>query len=129
MGNGLRSRLRHEKLMITNILASVVVSMTTNVTETLPKHTVPVPAPPGEEMNAVYRSRLVDDENPREKWVTTNIVEVTTIRFEAFGKQYLATSERAITNWTTHFLLAAPGPKVWNRDSNNVPVPQFWFGR
>jgi hypothetical protein len=115
--------------MITNILATVIVSLVTNATETLPKHIVADPAPPGQETFAVYRGHAVDDDNPKEKWVTTNVVEVTKIRFEALGQQYEAKSERVITNWTTHFLLAAPEPAKWNHDTNNVPIPMCWFGR
>lgn len=115
--------------MITNLVASVVIYMVTNVSETLPKHMVPDPAPPGQETFAVYRAHAVDDENPKEKWVTTNIVEVTAVRFEAFGNQYEAKSEHPLTNWTTHFLLAAPEPKRWNNDTNNEPIPWTWMGR
>ena len=112
--------------MITNIVASVVVSLVTNTSETLPKHMVTDPPPPGLETLTVYRGHAVDDENPKEKWVTTKICEVTTVRFNAMGNQYEARSERVITNWTTHFLISAPR---WVADTNNAPIPDNWFGR
>jgi hypothetical protein len=115
--------------MITNLLASIVVSLVTNTTETFPKHMVPVPPPAGQEMYLVYRAREEIDENPKEKWVTTNILEVTVIRFNALGKQYEAKSERAITNWTTHLLIAAPEPAKWTNDPTNAPIPWSWLGR
>ena len=114
--------------MITNLVATIAISLVTNVTETLPKHMRADPMPPGQETLAICISHAVDDANPTEKWVTTNIVEVTTVSFE-LGQHYEAKSERSITNWTTHFVIGRPEPPKWNLDTNNVPIPMLWFGR
>lgn len=124
---GLDTKALPEPTMITNLVATVAVTLATNVSEVLPKHMVSGPYPPGTETLAIYIGHAEDDANPKEKWVTTNIVEVTSIRFDAFGQQYEAKSERAVTNWTTHFLLGPPEPTKWNRDTNNVPIPTTWF--
>ena len=79
--------------------------------------------------DAVYRGHSVPDDQPREKWVTTNIVEVTTVIFSIGGRYFEAKSERTITNWTAHFILADPEPPKWNRDTNDIPIPSSWFNR
>lgn len=120
--------------MITNILASIVITLVTNTVETLPKHYVidPGPASTGNMALAVAYGHYEPDASPKEKWITTNVVEVTTVTFEAMKKQFEAKSERSVTNWTTHFWIeppAPPPPAKWIADTNSVEIPATWFWR
>lgn len=120
--------------MITNILASIVISLVTNTVETLPQHWVndPGPVSTGNFAIAVAYGHYQPDANPKEKWITTNVVKVTTIKFEALGRLYEVKSELAITNWTTHFVIDPPSPPTppkWLVDTNSVEIPATWFGR
>lgn len=98
--------------MSTNLLVSVLVTLVTNSVETFPQITIQDPSPraPDGSIYAVYVSHGINDPNPKEKWITTNIVELTTLRFTYLTNKYEAHSERMITNWTTHFSLA---PTQW----------------
>lgn len=114
--------------MITNLAASVVVSLVTNTAEIFPRHIVP-DAPPSSgsgSVHAVFYGREEPVPNPKEKWVKTSIVEITTVKFQLQGRQYESKSEQPVTNWTTHFILAPPPPQQWVKSQYNAPVPPIW---
>jgi len=92
---------------MTNITAIVTVCLVTNVTERFPQHWESMPCPERRLGCLVNHGQNVNDANPKEKWVTTNVVEVTTLRFDWLGNQEIK-SERAVTNWTAHFVLQEP---------------------
>jgi hypothetical protein len=116
--------------MITNLLASVCVTLVTNVSEQFPQHLEPVASPSdGPSVYAVFVGRNVPDKDPKEKWVTTNIVEVTTVSFQCLGQAFETKKERPVASWTTHFRLAPPDPQRWTRDTNNAPLPVTWLTR
>lgn len=114
--------------MITNLLANVIVSLVTNTSEEFPKRLVPVPSP-GDEgvVHAVFHGRYEPVKNPQEKWVTTNIVEVTIFQFMHNGTPLEFRKEVSKTNWTTHFAIVPPEPLKWIATTNNPPKPISWF--
>lgn len=95
--------------MITNLVASIVVTVVTNVTERLPTHSEPAPCPDAGAFGAgiscgVYHSKTVPDANPKEKWIDYAVKEVTTATFKDFNLPP-SVYERPITNWSEHLVL------------------------
>lgn len=90
--------------MITNLVASVVVALCTNVTERVSTHTVSGPYPPGYENLTVYICHEEPDKDPKEKWVKTTVKRVTTIRFAFQGHPTEAKYEEVISEKEVHFV-------------------------
>lgn len=115
-------------MIVTNLVASIVVTLTTNVSDVFPKHMVedPVGANPDGSIPAIFRVHYEDVKDPKEKWVVTKINEVTTFKFTYNGIPMETERVNELTNWTTHFTLAPPEPKKWVYNTNNPPIPLTW---
>jgi hypothetical protein len=114
-------------IMLTNLVATIIVSLVTNTTETLPQEIVPAPPPEGANpFNAVFYSKLQPVKDPKEKWVTTTIERVTKFQWQHDGREWESIGSTMLTNWTVHLLLTPPGPPNWIVDPNNKPMPLNW---
>lgn len=96
--------------MITNIVATVTVCLVTNVSEKFPQHLEPLFEPgifslPSGFSDCVYHGHYVNDENPTEKDVVTEISSVKTIDFEFEGKPFKILTETVVSTKTQHFKL------------------------
>lgn len=110
--------------MITNIVAAVTVALATNVTERFPQHLV--------SDNHIWSSNNIGDAvfygrwetvpNPKEKWVTTNVVEVHSLNLIWDGYKCEEFYDVPVTNWSTHFEKL----DSWTRSATNSPPPNSW---
>lgn len=78
---------------MTNIVAAVVVSVVTNVTEDFPKHLVAEPCPQGLQGCAVFHGKWVNDENAKEKTLITTCKELTVLKFDWNGPREIVTEK------------------------------------
>lgn len=90
--------------MITNLVASIVVSLVTNVVERVPVHDANISIVPcittasgfvsltntlsGGWSQNLYSPHMVPDVDPRQKWVRTTVVRITNLSFIYDGKLY-----------------------------------------
>jgi hypothetical protein len=106
---------------ITNIVASVTVALVTNVETRVTRHWVVDINSAGTNggIYAVVTGHFEDDKEPREKWVTTNVVERTIWSFNLSKGPEAIYGDRPVTNWTTHFELH----NEWMKSATNSPAP------
>lgn len=106
---------------MTNLLASIIVTVVTNVTEEFPKHLVPDPIPslgPGfNSVPAVFRGHWENDANPTQKKVTTTCKEITTLQFEWNGHREIV-SERVL--WESECVMELKSD--WVKSEKPFPV-------
>lgn len=91
--------------MITNLLASIVVTLVTNRAEAFPQHMVPYPPSLGQETLALFRYHMEADQNPTNKTVTTTILERKTVSFEFDGQKRELVIDKPVINWVESFKL------------------------
>lgn len=105
--------------MITNLLASIVVTLITNTTERVPTHEVPGPRPPGYETSAVYFCHQEPDANPDRKWIRITVKEVSTLKFEYEGKPHEAViGEKVISDNEVELSLKVTNEWLANHTNN-----------
>jgi hypothetical protein len=84
---------------MTNLIASVVVSLVTNTSEVWPQKLVPMASPlpqgPSGAIPAVFHGRWVDDKTQGTKTIVTTAKEITTLRFDWNGAREVV-SERIL---------------------------------
>ncbi len=105
--------------MITNLVASVVVSLVTNTTERLPMHTVPDPCPDGLIGCLVYHCHLEPDKDPDRKWVKTEVVRQKSISFAVDGVQYRETLTNEVIS-AVEVEMRLERKEIWNPAKTNV---------
>ena len=86
--------------MITNLVASIVVSLVTNTSERFPTHLVSDPCPEGREGCLVFHGHNVPDSDPKQKWVRSTIKRVKAVEFDCAGKHFSNTIEEQIVSDT-----------------------------
>lgn len=95
--------------MNTNLLAVILITLSTNVVERFPQRWVATACPNATSaegmMTLAACGYLENVPDPQEKWITTNIVETTVVRFILFGQSWETKKERTLTNWVTHLKL------------------------
>lgn len=101
--------------MLTNLCASVIVTLVTNVTEKFPTHSAPVPCPDGMIGCAVYHSKPVPVENPTTKTVITECKEILTVGI-VWGDDVRSSSSEKVL-WTKSQEMRLEVQKTWQ------PVP------
>lgn len=75
--------------MITNIVASIIICVATNVSERLPTHRELAAPPEGANpVLAVVYYKDVPDANPTNKWVRTSITETTNLVYAIAGQTF-----------------------------------------
>lgn len=128
--------------MITNLVASIVVSIVTNVSERWPTHAEAVPCPEGRIGCAVLHwGPEIPDKDPTNKWVRTTIKRVTTCKFtwndkprEVLDEEILSSDEvryEIKNSWipiatnqpTYHSVLPGPGIIIL---TNGFQTNQTW---
>ena len=91
---------------MTNLIASIVVTVVTNTAERLPQIIVPVKCPDAKNGGGfgclVNHTETIPDPNPKEKMVVTTCRETTTLRFEWRGHREIV-EERIL--WQTNQVL------------------------
>lgn len=91
--------------MLTNLIASVVITLTTNVVERFPQHQVADPTTLQESINLVYKCHYENDADPHKKWIRTTIKRVTTVTFDMAGKPYSASREEVVSDSEVEYSL------------------------
>ena len=91
--------------MITNLIASVVITLTTNTVERFPQHQVADPTTLEESIYLVYKCHMENDPDPHQKWIRTTIKRVTTVTFDMAGKPYTASSEEVVSDTEVELVL------------------------
>jgi hypothetical protein len=111
--------------MITNLVAAVTIALATNVTERFPQELVPDNHIWSSNTigYTVFYARWKDVDNPKEKWITTNVVEHHDITFNWDHGQCEEFYDKPVTNWSTHF----EKQDGWNRSATNTPPPASWI--
>jgi hypothetical protein len=128
-GHQSQTQLREEgeeEAMTTNLLMTIIVTLSTNVMEQFPTVMMPGPYPTGTELQLLARFHSEPVKDPKEKWVTTNVVEITGFGWILNGEVYTHKVERPLTNWTTHFVLEEASPK-WVASTNQAPPKPMNF--
>ncbi len=113
--------------MITNLLASIVVTLSTNVTDRFPTHTESAPCPEGRIGCLVYHCQLVPDENPDHKWVKTTVSRVTTVAFDLNGQHMEAKSEELVSDVEVEYAIERRQDLI-PKGTNDVKGKTFIFG-
>lgn len=119
--------------MLTNILASIVVSMVTNVTERVPTHwensNQILLTTPGVMITNVNRFHTyldpipygsgaqVPDPDPKQKWVRTVIKRVTTLSFDFERQHYSVDKEQIVSDNEVEYRLERTDK--WTLSSTN----------
>ena len=95
--------------MITNILATITITLLTNTVDVPIEfdHFEPIPCPDGMFGCLVYHQKGV---NPTARNITTNIIEQRTISFTFEGQPIEAKTQRTL--WSTNFVLR----HIWNKE-------------
>lgn len=108
--------------MITNIVASIVVALVTNVSERFPQTFVAeaCPSKDGTVLD-MFCGHNANVPNPKEKWILYSVAEVTTLRFDWNGPREVK-SKCVITNWTEHCVLDVK----WQKTTNSEPPLPFF---
>lgn len=114
--------------MITNLIASIIVTLVTNTTEHYPQHSVSDPAPPGEVCDLVYLSHLENDANATEKIVVTEIKEVTTVHYECAGSEHDDVVAERVLQQYSHKEQLAWRATVYTNGVMTFPPPVPLFG-
>lgn len=116
--------------MITNLIASIVVTLVTNTTERFPQRFVEEPNRVTIEFGglraepAVMRGRYEDDKDAKKKWITTTVKRITTIHFEWMGKKREVSDECVISSIEVECVLSRK--EDWIPVSTNS-APRFVF--
>lgn len=117
--------------MITNLVASIAVSLVTNVTEQITgyEHYEPAPCPEGRIGCLVFHQRGV---NPTHKTITTNVIEITTITFDWLGTNQTVKVESLISAksgfWSRAWTSSPFPPPVDSEWHYSVPLTNIWIG-
>ena len=92
--------------MITNLLASIVITLTTNVSERFPGHQGFGECPdhnPG--CLAIHGNGWINDPDPKKKWVRTTVTKVKTLQFDFEGQRSVELSRETVSDSEVEFLL------------------------
>lgn len=114
---------------MTNLLATILVTLVTNVTERFPQHYEPLPAPwrPGGSAYTLESyGHYVDDPSPAKKWVRTTVKRVTKAKFEWGGKPREVSEEEVVSDVEVEMRRN----ELWSAvATNEVPQTLFtWYG-
>lgn len=123
--------------MITNLVASIIVTLITNVSERVPTHWESLPKPPGSNPWTLEAyGHEVADPDPKQKWVKTTITENRTLSFtfESKAQSILLSSKLKSFSEVEYKLTSLNVPSLnavgvigWVPVSTNTidPTPQF----
>lgn len=110
--------------MITNLVASITISLVTNITERFPQHLESTPCPDvvagSISTCATFHGKWVDDPHPRQKWVKTTVSRVKTVSFDWLGKRREATESDTLSETEVEQSLESKWQPV---STNQVNLP------
>lgn len=112
--------------MITNLLVTITVTLSTNVSERFPKMLISDPPPMASSgaVEAIFLGHYINVPNPKEKWVVTDISSNVTFSFNFNGQNRGWTEESpSFTNWSVHY----DKREDWVISQTNIPpTPEIW---